>query len=80
MAAVITYNVTKREIVYIAFIKVYEQISFWVSIFVAMIAIEGNICIITSLYNKYRDRNIMKKGEFLLEIGTEKFWRYQELL
>lgn len=58
LAAVITYNVTKREIVYIAFIKVYEQISFWVSIFVAMIAIEGNICIITSLYNKYRDRTI----------------------
>lgn len=58
LAAVITYSVTKREIVYIAFIKVYEQISFWVSIFVAVIAVEGNICIITSLYNKYRDRTI----------------------
>lgn len=77
LSAALTYYVTKKEIVYIAFIKVYEQVSFCVSVLVEVIGMTANLGMITSFYHKYRGETV--RDDILKEKDNSKK-RYRRIL
>lgn len=56
ISAFLTYLLVNQKLVYIAFLRVYEQVSLYVGIFVAVIAILANLGLFTILFVKYQEK------------------------